>query len=191
MLKKKANKTAAKKPVKPPAKKAAKKAAKTPVAKKVKPKTPTEARRNGRPTLYTEALADKICDALATCTDGLEVICKRTKGFPSHGSIYTWMWRYPGFLEKYARAREAQAQLSADQIQMIADTQEIGHKVTIKGDGTKETVIADMIEHRKLRIEARKWNAMKLLPKRYSDKVDHNVAGGVEVTIRNLVGDVK
>ena len=35
-----------------------------------------------------------------------------------------------------------------------------------------------MIEHRKLRIEARKWLASKLLPKVYGDKLAHTGADG-------------
>lgn len=76
----------------------------------------------------------------------------------------------------YARAKEQQAQLLADQIITIADTTEPGEIVTIKPDG-EERKIADMTEHRKLKIESRKWLAMKLLPRIYGDKSTIEIPG--------------
>jgi hypothetical protein len=56
-----------------------------------------------------------------------------------------------------------------------------------KGD-VEERKIADMIEHRRLKIESRKWLAMKLLPRIYGDKVDLNHGG--EVAIKRVVSDL-
>ena len=44
-----------------------------------------------------------------------------------------------------------------DEIIEIADTPQLGVKKVIKPDGSVETTEADMIEHRRLRIDARKW----------------------------------
>ena len=47
-----------------------------------------------------------------------------------------------------------------------------------------ETTEGDMIEHRRLQVDARKWLAGKLAPKKYGDKTDHNVAvsGKLEIS---------
>lgn len=129
----------------------------------------------GRPTIYSEELAARICARIATSSDGLNKICSET-GMPNPDSVYSWLLKYPSFSENYTRARSDQAQLLADEIVSIADTTEVGVVVTEKPDGT-ETRHADMIEHRKLRIEARKWVASKLLPKKYGDKIQQELSG--------------
>jgi len=123
----------------------------------------------GRPTDYIPEIGDRICQEIATHSEGLESICNRVSDFPSPSTVYLWRIRHIEFSEKYARAREHQAQLLADQIFTIADTTEPGETVTMKPDG-EERKIADMTEHRKLRIESRKWLAMKLLPRIYGEK---------------------
>lgn len=63
----------------------------------------------------------------------------------------------------------------------------VGEIVTEKPDGSVEVKRADMIEHRKLRIETRlkllaKWN-----PKKYGDKLDLNHGG--EVAVKRSLND--
>src|SRR5271157_3785192 len=43
----------------------------------------------------------------------------------------------------------------------IADTPEFGIKKVTKADGSVEQIEADMIEHRRLRIDTRKWAGRK------------------------------
>jgi len=123
----------------------------------------------GRPTLYNEELTSRICSRIATSSDSLRAICEN-ENLPSPDTIYLWLTKYPEFSDQYARARQDQAQLLADQIVDIADQTQLGEIVTFKDDGKEERRVADMIEHRKLRIESRKWVAAKLLPKKYGDK---------------------
>lgn len=120
------------------------------------------------PEGYGQDTADSICERLA---DGksLRAIC-REEGMPTTSTVCKWLGKNPTFAEQYAHAREAQADALFDEILGIADTHERGEKRTTKADGTVETVEADMIEHRKLRIDARKWMAGKLRPKKYGDK---------------------
>lgn len=141
----------------------------------------------GRPSSYSQEIAERICLELSTNVEGLESICNRINDFPDARTVYLWRLRYEDFFQMYARARQAQVQLLADQIAQIADTTEPGEIVTIKADG-EERKIADMIEHRKLKIEARKWLAMKLLPRIYGDKLDLNHGG--EVAIKRVVSDL-
>jgi hypothetical protein len=74
------------------------------------------------------------------------------------------------------RARELQAEYLIDEIVEIADTPQIGVKTIHKPTGT-ETTEGDMIEHRRLRVDARKWVASKLAPKKYGEKVTQEHVG--------------
>lgn len=129
----------------------------------------------GRPSLYTEELGDQICLEVATTDKGLDSICESDE-FPSSRTVYTWLIKHEEFLQKYARAKELQTQLLADQIIPIADTPKIGVKTKESEDGI-ETTTGDMIEHRRLQIDARKWLLAKLQPKKYGDKVQAEVSG--------------
>ena len=140
----------------------------------------------GRPSLYSQEIAEQICDELSENAEGLDSICARRPDFPEPRTIFRWRRKHEEFRQMYARAREDQAQLLADQIFTIADTTEPGEVVTIKPDG-EERKIADMTEHRKIRIDARKFLAMKLLPRIYGDKLDvnHSVSDSLAERLEN------
>lgn len=65
----------------------------------------------------------------------------------------------------------------ADEIVAIADEPMMGAKTTRKANGDVETVEGDMIEHRKLRVDARKWTAAKLRPRKYGELVRQEHSG--------------
>lgn len=75
-----------------------------------------------------------------------------------------------GFAAQYTRAREIGYDRLADELLKIADTPQHGVKTTTKATGT-ETTEGDMIEHRRLQVDARKWMLSKMLPKKYGDKM--------------------
>ncbi len=68
-------------------------------------------------------------------------------------------------------ARELQADAYADDVVDIADRPKRGKRTKTSADGKTETTHGDMVEHRKLQIDARKWAAAKLRPKKYGDRV--------------------
>ena len=141
-----------------------------------------------RPTSYSPAVAEELCVEIASRSDSLDTICNERKEFPGTTTVYRWLNAQPEFRELYARAKEQQAQLLADQIIDIADTTHIGEIVTIKPDG-EERKVMDMIEHRRLRIESRKWVAAKLLPKRYGDKVGIEHSGKLAVSVSEMTDE--
>lgn len=140
----------------------------------------------GRPSTYSDAIADKICERIATSSDGLVKICEEV-GITTE-TAYKWRGQFEKFADKYARARADQAQLLADEIVNISDETQVGEIVTKKGDGSIEIKRADMIEHRKLRIDARKWIASKLLPKKYGERVELEHSG--ELSVKRVVSDI-
>lgn len=144
-----------------------------------KPTTPKESKQPvaaGRPSTFTQGIVDVICARLAEGVS-LRSIC-RDDGMPSIGAFLAWVGARPTLAEQYARARASCMDAMAEDILDIADTPEIGTKTVSKVTGT-ETTEGDMVEHRRLRIEARKWLMSKMAPKKYGDKLA--IEGGLTV----------
>jgi hypothetical protein len=121
----------------------------------------------GRPSLYSPELAATICEHVAS-GKSLRVIAA-LEGMPHQSTVMAWLdGRQPEFSEQYARAREAQADKLAEEILTIADD---GRQDTyIDGEGNERTD-TEVIQRSKLRVEARKWLASKMAPKKYGDKL--------------------
>lgn len=113
----------------------------------------------GRPTKYSEILSEDICERIAI-GKSLVDICRQLD--ISYSQVMVWLSKYPDFAERYARAREIQADWYADEILSVIDN--------AKSDRNE-------IERAKIKIEALKWIASKLKPKRYGDKLDLTSAG--------------
>ena len=140
----------------------------------------------GRPSDYSEGLAAEICSRLA---DGrsLRSIC-RDDDMPHMSTVFLWLGKYPEFSEQYARARETQADALFDEALDIADTPQLGVKTVTKPGGVVEKTEGDMIEHRRLQIETRKWIAGKLRPKKYGDRtqLEHTGRDGGPIQYQDL-----
>lgn len=134
---------------------------------------------------FNQEIADAVCERLAS-GESLNAICK-DEGYPAESTVRSWALQdIDGFAAKYARAREVQAHFLAEQIITISDTPQEGVETTVKADGTSETKHGDMLGHRKLQVDARKWYLSKVLPKVYGDKLE---LGG-EVTIKKQAADM-
>ena len=114
----------------------------------------------GRPSEYTQEIANIICDRLS---DGksLKSICEM-EDMPSKVTVYNWLDSNKEFLNKYTRAKEDSSDALADDIQDIAD------KVL---DGTYSPNAA------RVAMDGKKWIAAKLKPKKYGDKLDVTTNG--------------
>lgn len=133
----------------------------------------------GRPSGYSDDIADAICDGLADARS-LRSICL-DKGMPSQSMVFRWLAdeRYSAFRERYARAREAQADALFDEMLDIADDGTNDWVERKRDDGSTDTVLDhEHVQRSKLRIEARKWMAGKLRPKVYGDKLDLTSSDG-------------
>lgn len=124
----------------------------------------------GRPSDFTQEIADKICELLA---DGqsLREICLSDE-MPARSSVFKWLSEVKSFSDQYARAREEQAETLADEIVSIADdgTNDYATRTSVDGS-TAQQVNSEHIQRSRLRVEARKWVASKLKPKKYGDKI--------------------
>jgi transposase len=136
--------------------------------KQAAPKKPT-----GRPSSFSQEVADIICIRLGGGESLRKII--KTEGMPSQQTVYTWLQKYPAFLEQYTRAREEQAETHADEIVDIADETPDTTEVTDKeGNVIGIKLDSAYIAWQKQRIDARKWNASKQRPKKYGDKLTHS-----------------
>jgi hypothetical protein len=95
---------------------------------------------------------------LIAAGESLRSICK-LDGMPSPRAAWEWLDQDASFAQQYARAREEQADKLADEIVEIADRADLKP------------------EDKRVRVDARKWVASKLRPKRYGEKVDVEHSG--------------
>ena len=123
---------------------------------------------------------DRICEQIA---DGrsLRAILREDEGMPASSSVFKALAEDKAFVERYARAREAQGDKLFDEIVSIADEETL----MSKRDGEDVEVVFDStaVARNRLRIDARKWVAGKLRPKVYGDKIEHEHGGNVGLTV--------
>lgn len=117
-----------------------------------------EKRPIGRPTKYSQEMADKICGLISNGMS-LRAICN-VNGMPARGTVYQWLNENLEFQDQYTRARDKQADYFAEEIIEIADSAEAESAAVAKA---------------KLQIDARKWAASKIAPKKYGDKQEIDV----------------
>jgi len=130
-----------------------------------------------RPTDFSAELALEICERIAA-GESVRAITADDH-MPAERTVYRWLAARAEFCQQYARAREAQADALVDQIIAIADAPLIGTVTTEKEvvcDGvlapTTETRTSDAVDRSKLMVDARKWAAAKLAPKKYGNKLE-------------------
>lgn len=104
----------------------------------------------GRPSGFTQEIADAICERLCE-GESLRTICD-APDMPNKATVFRWLAANEAFSDQYARARETQADVIADEILAISDEEPDPQKARV-------------------RIDARKWLAGKMRPKVYGDKV--------------------
>lgn len=127
-----------------------------------------ETPKRGRPSSFTQEVADFVCAELATGKSLRAIYTEKQIDLPHMATLFRWLADDDSFREQYARAREMQAETLADEIVAIADD---GSNDTYCDDEGNKRTDHDVIARSKLRVEARKWVAAKLLPKKYGDRL--------------------
>ena len=122
----------------------------------------------GRPSRYSDAIANEICDLLVS-GESLVAICQRDD-MPNRITVVRWAGRDPDFATKIFLARQSQADLMDDMVLEIAK------------NSTYETSAADAVK-----IKALTWRAARLNAKRYGEKVDQTITQRHEITHIHLV----
>ena len=129
----------------------------------------------GRPSSFTQQTADVICDGLIEGRS-LRSICA-DENMPNAATVCRWLAVNEGFREQYARAREVQADTLFDEILDIADDSSGDRKIVGRDGEEREVCDTEFVQRARLRVDARKWMAGKLQPKKYGDKVTQEHVG--------------
>jgi hypothetical protein len=114
----------------------------------------------GRPTIFTQSIADQICKRLAE-GESLRRIC-RDEELPMESTVRAWALKdLHGFYAQYAQARDLGLDVMADQVQEIASG----------------ALDASDVPRARLEFDAKRWYLSKLAPKRYGDRIQNEVTG--------------
>jgi hypothetical protein len=126
----------------------------------------------GRPSLYTEELADQICELIMAGKTLIGIAS--LEDFPSPATICRWMHDKPEFESKCTRARLMQAELMDEMILQVADA-----------------VDEDNFQASKVRLSAYQWRAAKLAPKRFGERIhaEHTGkdGGAMEFVVKSIL----
>lgn len=133
----------------------------------------------GRPSVYSNEVADTICERLIE-GESIRSIC-RDDDMPGLRTVFGWLEDdrsdkpWSGFPQRYARARQVQAEVQALEIVGIADT------VHDSDDSVK-------VARDKLRVDARKWVAARLVSPVYGQKTttDMNLRTPEGIEVRTV-----
>lgn len=137
-------------------------------------KKPEDKKPAGRPTLYSQELADLVCERVATSTMGLARLCESYDDLPNKSTINLWRYRYPEFSAQYAQAKLKQADLLAEEMLDIADdgTNDWMESFGQDGESIGYKLNGEHVQRSRLRIDTRKFLASKLLPKQYGQQAE-------------------
>lgn len=136
----------------------------------------------GRPSTYTDELADDICMRLIL-GESLHKITA-DESMPSERTVYTWMLKDASFLQKIAEARVLQAEKRLDEIHDIADdgSNDYTEKLDSEGNPTGEMRLnTEHVQRSKLRVDARIKAIELMAPKKYGKQLSLNHTGNVTV----------
>ncbi|OWT68078.1 MULTISPECIES: terminase small subunit protein [unclassified Achromobacter] len=126
----------------------------------------------GRESTFTQEIGDTICARLAD-GESLRRICQ-DEDMPDKSTVMRWLAQDENLRDQYARAREAQADRLAEEILEIADD---GRNDTYTDEDGNERTNQEVVARSRLRVDARKWLASKMAPKKYGDKVELSGTG--------------
>ena len=119
----------------------------------------------GRPSDYSEALGDSICERIIVTRSITEAL--EQEGFPSPSTLFRWLAKHDEFREKYARAVELRAESDNEELRRVA------YDMGIPSD--QKRIIVDTL----------KWQQARASPKRYGDalQLKHADADGEKLDL--------
>ena len=137
----------------------------------------------GRPTKYSVEMVAAICERLGD-GESLRSICS-DDDMPATSTVCRWLAEHKEFQEQYARAREIQADALFDEILDIADDgrNDWMERKNKDGESIGWQENGEALRRSQLRVDARKWMAGKLRPKKYGEKLnlEHTGADGKDL----------
>lgn len=122
----------------------------------------------GRPSKYTQELADRICERLAM-GESMRSVC-RDESMPAMSSVFKWLREDQSFSQQYARAKQESADAMAEDILTIAEA-------TFGMVQENPNIAGPMVQAQRLHIDTKKWLMSKMQPKKYGEKLDLTTDG--------------
>lgn len=130
----------------------------------------TNTNKGGRPAIYSQELADKVCERIAE-GKSMRTVCA-LDDMPGMSTVFRWFREHPEFREQYARATEERTEAMSEDILDIADDGSNDLMTIQKGNQTYEIENKEVTNRSRLRVDTRKWLMSKMKPKKYGDRVD-------------------
>ncbi|WP_216636662.1 hypothetical protein [Arthrobacter sp. OY3WO11] len=130
----------------------------------------------GRPSIFTQELADRLCEQLAS-GKSMRTVCAAEE-MPSMTTVFSWLRTNAEFLKQYERAKAEAADSLVDEMIDIADDGSNDWMEVTNKDGSEGWKLnGEHVQRSRLRVDTRKWIASKLKPKKYGDKLDVTSGG--------------
>lgn len=139
---------------------------------------------------FTDEIAKLICERIAD-GESLKGICE-DENMPAKSTVFKWLAENATFSDMYARAKEEQADAIFDEILDIADD---GRNDWMERRGEEDAgwvTNGENIQRSRLRIDARKWMAGKLRPRKYGEKLEIDQKTTIEAgdTLSTLLQEI-
>ena len=142
--------------------------------------------KKGRPTKYSQKLADEICESIASTPRGIKKLCEENPQWPNKDTIFTWRKNNAAFSDQYAIAEQLQIECVVDELLDIADDSSKDHIIDTEG---QINFNSQAVQRARLRIDTRKWLACKLVPKVYGAFKHENITN--LSVVEKLIDDLK
>ena len=123
----------------------------------------------GRPTDYSQELADNICSQLSEGIS-LRTICL-ADDMPDKSTVFTWLRINKEFRDQYARAKEESADADNESLEIIGDE---AIDAAYRADPKAANAVVSAY---KLKADNLKWAMSKKKPKKYGDRIDMTTNG--------------
>lgn len=128
-----------------------------------------EPKPKGRPSIYSQELADKICEQIGN-GGSLRTICD-AEDMPAFSSVFKWLREKPEFSQQYARACEERTEAHNEQLLVYGD------EAIQLAQSTDPKAANAVVSAVKLKADNLKWVMSKMKPKKYGDKLDMTTNG--------------
>lgn len=135
----------------------------------------------GRPPfMWTQETEDAIFDAIMDGKSLRELTgANKPEWMPGKTTVFKRLREDKDFADRYARAREFQADAEFDEIKEIADNGSNDWMDSNDPDNPGFRLNGEHVQRSRLRVDTRKWRASKLAPKKYGERVEVEHSGEI------------
>lgn len=133
----------------------------------------------GRPSIFTQEIADAICARLAE-GESLRSVC-RDPTMPDKATFYRWIAANTILRDQYTRAKSDGCTALAEDAIDIADDGSNDWMSENDPENPGYKLNGEHVQRSKLRVETRKWFLSKLQPKVYGDKSSVELSGNLDI----------